>query len=30
VEALHVNDIFDLRAAAKHAEELEALGYGGD
>jgi hypothetical protein len=25
-----VNDIFDLRAAAKHAEELEALGYGGD
>ena len=30
VEALHINDIFDLRAAAKHAEELEALGYGGD
>lgn len=30
IEALHVNDVFDLRAAAKHAADLEALGYGGD
>ena len=30
VRALHVNDVFDLRAAAQHGRELEALGYGGD
>lgn len=30
IEALHVNDVFDLREAARHAQELEALGCGGD